>query len=93
MTASRRDIIEPYAPRGMSAEEASRYLGIGRTKFEEMVRDGRMPKAKKIDGRRVWDRFALDVYFADLPDEDSGNFYDRAKAAAVARVGGGPKPV
>lgn len=75
----------------MSAEEAARYLGIGRTKFEELVKDGRMPKAKKIDGRRVWDRFALDVYFADLPDEDGGNFIDRARAAAEARLRGGPR--
>lgn len=58
-----------YPPRGLSRDEASRYVGIGSTKFDEMVRDGRMPKPKRIDGRTVWDRIALDAAFSNLPDE------------------------
>lgn len=69
-----------YAPRGLSREEAARYVGVGTTKFDEMVKDGRMPKPKRVDGRTVWDRVALDVAFTDLPDVDSGNFFDRAFA-------------
>src|SRR5215475_14227879 len=46
----------PYAPRGLSREEAARYVGVGTTKFDELVKDGRMPKPKRIDGRVVWDR-------------------------------------
>ncbi len=64
-----------YPPRGLGIEEAARYLGIGRTKFTELVDRGRMPKAKRIDGRLVWDRLALDMAFADLP-EDGGNKID-----------------
>jgi excisionase family DNA binding protein len=61
--------IDPfsYPPRGMSREEAARYIGVGTTKFDEMVADRRMPRPKKIDGRVVWDRIALDAAFSDLP--------------------------
>lgn len=58
-----------YPPRGMSREEAARYIGVGATKFDEMVGDRRMPKPKRIDGRVIWDRVALDVAFSDLPTE------------------------
>lgn len=59
-----------YPPRGLCREEAARYIGIGATKFDEMVHDGRMPKPKRVDGRTVWDRVALDAYFSDLPDDN-----------------------
>lgn len=70
-----------YPPRGLSLEEAARYVGIGRTKFTEWVAAGRMPRAKRIDGRLVWDRIALDLAFADLPD-DGVNAIDKARALA-----------
>lgn len=35
-----------------------------------MVADGRMPKPKRINNRRVWDRHELDAAFAALPSED-----------------------
>lgn len=69
-----------YPPRGLSREEAARYVGVGSTKFDEMIKDGRMPKPKRVDGRTVWDRVALDIAFSDLPDEDSVNFFDRLYA-------------
>jgi excisionase family DNA binding protein len=59
----------------MSREEAARYVGVGTTKFDEMVADKRMPKPKRIDGRVVWDRIALDAAFSDLPQE-AGNRID-----------------
>ena len=65
-----------YAPRGLSREEAARYVGIGTTKFDELVAARRMPKPKRIDGRTVWDRVALDACFSDLPD-DGGNRIDQ----------------
>lgn len=66
-----------YAPRGMSREEAARYIGVGSTKFDEMVSDGRMPRAKRVDGRVVWDRIKLDMAFSDLPDDTKANPLDR----------------
>ena len=53
------------APRVQAAE----YIGVGATKFDEMVDDGRMPRPKRIDGRCVWDRIKLDEAFAALEDE------------------------
>ncbi|MGC0326248.1 excisionase family DNA binding protein [Bradyrhizobium sp. USDA 326] len=52
-----------YLPRGMSRDEAARYLGVGTTKFDEMLADGRMPKPKKIDGQVVWDRLRFEAAF------------------------------
>lgn len=70
--ANRRDVLpRSLAPRGLSRVEAAAYVGVGVTKFEEMVSDGRMPPAKRIDGRRVWDLKRLDAAFEALPDEES----------------------
>lgn len=69
-----------YPPRGLSREEAARYVGLGATKFDELVKDGKMPKPKRVGSRTVWDRVALDIAFTDLPDVDSGNFFDRLYA-------------
>jgi len=60
------------APRGLSRIQAAEYIGVGVTKFDEMVDDGRMPKPKRIDGRTVWDRLKLDAAFDGL-DEGAGS--------------------
>jgi predicted DNA-binding transcriptional regulator AlpA len=57
-------------PRGLQLAEAADYIGFGRTKFSEMVADGRMPKPKLVDSCVRWDRFALDEYFDRLPDQE-----------------------
>ncbi|MDQ2093279.1 helix-turn-helix transcriptional regulator [Rhodalgimonas zhirmunskyi] len=58
--------------------EAAAYIGIGASKFDTMVEDGRMPKPKKIDSRRVWDKHALDRFFDLLPggDDSDNNPWD-----------------
>jgi hypothetical protein len=66
-----------YAPRGMSRDEAARWIGVGATKFDEMVADGRMPRPKRVDGRVVWDRLRLDAAFSDLPEDTKVNPLDR----------------
>lgn len=65
-----------YPPRGLSREEAARYIGVGITKFDQMVADRRMPKPKKVDGRVIWDRIKLEAAFADLPGDDDENIVD-----------------
>jgi predicted DNA-binding transcriptional regulator AlpA len=57
------------APRGLSRVQAAEYIGVGVTKFDEMVDDGRMPKPKRIDGRVLWDRIKLDEAFEALDYE------------------------
>ncbi|MBR0693598.1 AlpA family transcriptional regulator [Bradyrhizobium lablabi] len=66
-----------YPPRGMSRDDAARYVGVSITKFDEMVADGRMPKPKRVDGRVVWDRLRLEAAFTDLPEEKVKNPLDR----------------
>lgn len=56
-------------PRGLSRLQAAEYVGVGGSKFDEMVSDGRMPRPKRIDSRTVWDRSQLDEAFAALDDE------------------------
>ena len=42
-----------YPPRGMSREEAARWVGVSTTKFDELVKDRRMPRPKRVDGRVI----------------------------------------
>jgi hypothetical protein len=62
------------APRGLSREHAAVYIGVSPAKFDQLVDDGRMPKPKVVDGRRIFDRHQLDIAFDALPDTD-GNAY------------------
>jgi predicted DNA-binding transcriptional regulator AlpA len=58
-------------PRGLNRVQASAYVGISPNTFDRLVAEGRMPRAKRIFGRKVWDRLALDEAFAALPDDVS----------------------
>jgi predicted DNA-binding transcriptional regulator AlpA len=60
----------PYPPRGLSREEAARYVGIGVTLFDQMVDDGRMPRPRTLNSRVIWDRLELDDAFNDLPHRE-----------------------
>jgi predicted DNA-binding transcriptional regulator AlpA len=70
----------PVPRRGLSRDESAMYFGISTTKFDEMVEDGRAPKPRRIDTRKVWDVRELDLSFDSLPREDSpatGTWDDR----------------
>jgi hypothetical protein len=54
-------------PRLVDRVAAAAYANVGTTKFDEMVRDGRMPKPRCIDARRVWDVRQLDAAIDELP--------------------------
>jgi len=65
--------------RGLPRADAAAYIGVGVSKFDEMVDDGRMPKPRCIDRRRVWDIRQLDEHFDALPqlgDVGDGNPWD-----------------
>jgi excisionase family DNA binding protein len=70
----------PVPRRGLSRTEAAMYLGISPSKFDELVKDGRMPRPRMIDSRKLWDLHELDMAFDELPREDSpplaGNSWD-----------------
>lgn len=76
-------------PVGICREEAAAFVGISATKFDEMVADGRMPKAKRIDGRLVWSVRALTVAFEALPDGSQGNSWE-AICSSDSKTGSGP---
>lgn len=65
------------APRGLSRVQAAEYIGVGPSKFDALVKDGRMPRAKRIDGRTVWDRLQIDAAFAAIgEDGEAHNEWD-----------------
>jgi hypothetical protein len=72
--------------RGLSREEAAQYVGVSTGLFDAMVKDGRMPKPKRLRtdpdsdtrGRTIWDIRALDLAFDALPgdDDNAANPFD-----------------
>lgn len=52
-TGSLREISLPRF--AMRRDEAAASLGISATKFDELVADGRMPRAIKVDAMRLYD--------------------------------------
>jgi predicted DNA-binding transcriptional regulator AlpA len=71
-----------YPPRGLSREEAARWVGVSPSLFDQMVKDGRMPGPKVINSRVVWDRYQLDPAFEALPDKQSQEAADDWSTAA-----------
>lgn len=63
--------IEVIPRRGLRREESARYVGVSPTKFDEMVRDGDMPRPKRIGGCVVWDLKRLDMAFDALDGDDT----------------------
>lgn len=74
-----------WPPRGLSREQAARHVGVGTTKFDEMVADGLMPKPKRVGGRVIWDRIAIEAAFTDLPDDGAANPLDRLMVVRSTR--------
>lgn len=60
-------------PLGLSRVEAAAYIGVSPSMFDQMVKDGRMPGPKRINGRVVWDRKRVESYWQALPEDDSAN--------------------
>ena len=68
----------PTPIRGLDRDQAATYIGVSASKFDELIKDGRMPPPKRIDGRVVWDIRQIDKYFERLPggDLDDQNPWD-----------------
>jgi predicted DNA-binding transcriptional regulator AlpA len=62
-------LLPSCPPAALRREGAASYCGIGATKFDEMVKDGRMPKPKRVDARLIWLRAMLDAALYALPDD------------------------
>ena len=79
---TRQRVVIDFAPRGLSADEAARYIGLGRTKFEELVARRKMPRPKRIDGRVIYDRFEVDAHFSELDCVPSNRLDDLLNGTA-----------
>ena len=62
--------MDPFdMKRGLNRIEAAEYIGIGTTKFDELVSTRRMPQPRLADSRTIWDLKELDIYFEKLPQK------------------------
>ncbi len=76
--------IIPISERlGLSRTEAAVYVGFCVDLFDEMVKDGRMPKPKMCNSKKVWSRPALVKAFTDLPEEGRTPTEDQWSDAAA----------
>jgi predicted DNA-binding transcriptional regulator AlpA len=57
-------------PRAFRADCAAAYLAIGKTKFLELVDEGRLPQPVRIDGVTTWDRLELDAAYERMKQEE-----------------------
>lgn len=81
---------ESLAPVGVSREQAAELIGVSATLFDRLVADGKMPDARPLYGRLVWDVAEVVAAFRALPHRSvsvdpasgSGNAWDDAKAQA-----------
>lgn len=71
MTAHSR-IDDRFFARGLRREAAAAYIGVSPAKFDDWVKDGRMPKPRQADGCKIWDRLELDESFSALPHTPPG---------------------
>jgi len=55
--------------RALDESEAAVYLSLSPSFFRKLVEDGRMPRPRLADGRRIWDVEELDLAFKTLPRE------------------------
>jgi predicted DNA-binding transcriptional regulator AlpA len=81
--AHQKALPPTLAPRLISRDAAAAYVNVSPTKFDEMVRDGTMPRPKQLGGRRkAWDVRALDTAVDGLEDcHDDNDTWDNVDAA------------
>lgn len=71
LKVSRGEVLpSSLPPRGLSRVQAAAYVGVSPTLFDILVTDGRMPRPKRINARKVWDLRKLDLAFDALPQDE-----------------------
>ncbi len=66
----RADATRALLLRGINRKEASCYIGISPSLFDELVKDGRMPKPFRINTRVLWDLKLLEKAFDFLSKQE-----------------------
>ena len=60
------DILDIVRHKPMYKEQSYEYLGLGRSRFDDLVRDGILPKARKDKGGKIyWYKDELDKAIRD----------------------------
>lgn len=70
--------VVPYA---VSRSQAAALIGVSDTFFDKLVKDGRMPQPRDIDGRVLWDSEEIKVAWRRQPKRGEaapGNSWDDA---------------
>lgn len=63
-----------WMPLALCRDAAAETLSIGTTMFDELVKDGKLPKPKRLKGRVLWDsRRLAEAWDAIEEDNDWGN--------------------
>jgi predicted DNA-binding transcriptional regulator AlpA len=62
--------------RGLRRAEAALYVGVSPSKFDELIKDGRMPKPKRLDSCVIWDVRELDLAFDAIEGDHGPNEWD-----------------
>jgi hypothetical protein len=63
-------------PRGLHRTQAAEYIGCSPRLFDAMVFDGRLPKPRLFNSKKIWDRLELDEAFEALPRDGEENDWD-----------------
>jgi predicted DNA-binding transcriptional regulator AlpA len=92
----KREISRPYPPEFVSAETAAYLLDCSRTKFDDLVRLGYLPKAVEVGGlmRWCWEDVraavramnALATEPADAPTSEPDRFLEGVSRVAAAHA-------
>lgn len=84
-----------YKPHAIREQDAAKYLGLGRTKFRELVKEGHLPPAYWIGGVKVWITTELEQTFNQMIGAANDNFpegrvdsWDDVIASAECETGG-----
>jgi predicted DNA-binding transcriptional regulator AlpA len=69
-TMSRQDALpSTLPPRLINREAAAAYVSLSPNKFDELVKNGGMPRPKRLSSRRLaWDVRELDIAVDRLPN-------------------------
>ena len=67
--------VVPFA---VSRDAAAALLGVSSGFFDRLVKDGRMPKPREVDGRVLWDSDEVRAAWRAIPKrgEGRGNSWD-----------------
>ena len=78
MAKTQSSLPPSLSPLAVRRQAAAEFVGVGVSKFDEMVKDGRMPSPRHIDGVVQWDVPRLREAHAALPEGNEANRWDEA---------------